>query len=296
VKENIRALVKYWQDKPDAEFWRSLITYSDKNPCTPADFVFFMQYTMDLSPLKVPFLWAYSGDPDQLATSLEKAYRSQGNKASAILGSLADLRYNGALTPRYIQAFIGRTAFAELIATNAMPKPRTQPRPATPTFVLHAGGPLGEVGYWAAHKAAKTGTALRLRARATAADDLPRIIPIHSWEGAQSASRVSLALLPDEQLKASRLVTLAEPWRGLPEGTPARLIRTDRATLLAPMNRRLAPMAANEDTGDALLHNSRQPRRSLSRNLTARSPRASFRCFPACLAATSTRRSATRKP
>jgi hypothetical protein len=67
VKENIRSLVQSWQDKPDAEFWHSLITYSDGNSCTPADFVFFMQYTMDLSPLKTPFLWTHAIDPDRLA-------------------------------------------------------------------------------------------------------------------------------------------------------------------------------------------------------------------------------------
>jgi hypothetical protein len=31
VKANIRSLVQSWQDKPDAEFWHSLITYSDGN-------------------------------------------------------------------------------------------------------------------------------------------------------------------------------------------------------------------------------------------------------------------------
>jgi hypothetical protein len=120
LKAQIRQLVAAWQGQSDAAFWGSMAAYVQANKLTLADLVYFMQYTMDLNPLKTPFFWDHAADPDKLAGSVEGLYSTGGS--AALLKALPDLQYRGAGLPRYEQAFVGRTAFTDL-ASKPGPSP-----------------------------------------------------------------------------------------------------------------------------------------------------------------------------
>lgn len=122
VREKIRALVKKWWGRSDAEYWDDLATAADKEDLalTLEDQILFMNYTIDLSPT-TPWIWQSSDDIRSVVDQLRTEYSKSGSKASAMYRLVTTIRYtdpaaNQAVPlPRPVAATVLRYALSYIL-------------------------------------------------------------------------------------------------------------------------------------------------------------------------------------
>jgi hypothetical protein len=107
VKAQIEALVKAWQQLPEETYWAQLADYAGRSEATIADMIYFMQYTMVLSPLQAPWLWNSYADKDDYSGKLVAASKVGG--LPALFNQVPLLRYQreGRPAPEPLPRYIG---------------------------------------------------------------------------------------------------------------------------------------------------------------------------------------------
>jgi hypothetical protein len=153
TQQQIQDLVTQWKAQTDAQYWESLAVYVEKHPgaLTGADQILFLNYTIQLSPPAIPFIWDTQADKVSVVEGLIKT-SPNGAALPAMYRALPGLTYQGSPIPRAVAADCARLAIAWVTRGTLPP----QQQAATPR-------PLGDPG--AGTGTGITGIPLQLRPR-----------------------------------------------------------------------------------------------------------------------------------
>ncbi len=112
TERQIEALVSAWKQQGDDAYWASLAAYIEKTPLTPADQILFLNYTIQLCPPPLPFIWDSQSDKAATAEKLVDAAKHSAAGLPDLYRSIATLHYRKAALPRAVAADTARLAVA----------------------------------------------------------------------------------------------------------------------------------------------------------------------------------------
>lgn len=111
VRARLRELAEKWRDEKDEVFWRDfadaidagLVIDGERQEFTLADQAVFLNFTIELSPLRDVWVWDSAADMEENAEALGKLYEARG-RVSDIYRHALEVTYRGERMPRAIAA------------------------------------------------------------------------------------------------------------------------------------------------------------------------------------------------